>query len=212
MSSVKLTPLALAILELLHERPMHPYEMTQLMRDRHITNRVPVKPGSLYHTVDRLLTAGHIAIVETQREGRRPERTVYALTEEGRDAFTDRAQVMLGTVAEEYPQYVSGLSTMDDLGRDVSLEQLRLRVMRLEGKVAEHEAILRRLETEGVPRIHWVDWCYTTARLRFELDWTRELIQDITTGRLPFSDEHPQPDLSLVPTESTEDRPDDRAS
>jgi len=212
MPSGKLTPLALAVLELLHERPMHPYEMTQLMRDRHVNNRVAIKPGSLYHTVDRLLAAAHIEIVETQRAGRRPERTVYALTEEGRDAFVDRVQTMLGTVAEEYPQYLSGLSAMDDLGRDASLEQLRLRVIRLEGEVAAHEAIERQLNAEELPRIYWVDWRYTTARLKFELDWTRELIQDITTGRLPFLHEHRQPDLSVVPTESTEDRTNDQAS
>ncbi|GAB3585454.1 PadR family transcriptional regulator [Amycolatopsis endophytica] len=212
MAAAKLTPMALAILELLHERPMHPYEMTQLMRDRHLEHRVAVKPGSLYHTVDRLLAAEHIEVVGTQREGRRPERTVYALTEQGRDAFVDRAKTMLGTIATEYPEYLSGLGALDDLGRDAGLEQLETRLMRLEAKAASQEVITRRLVAE-VPEIYWVDWRYTTAQVRFELDWTRQLVHDIKTGRLDWStrDRHPAR-LSAVPTESTEERPNEQAS
>ncbi|UQS22573.1 PadR family transcriptional regulator [Amycolatopsis thermalba] len=211
MPAAKLTPMAMAVLELLHERPMHPYEMTQLMRDRHLEIRVAVKPGSLYHTVDRLLATGHIEVVETQREGRRPERTVYALTEQGRDAFVDRAKTMLGTLASEHPEFLSGLGAMDDLGRETALEQLRMRLLQLEAKAASQEVITRRLVAE-VPEIYWVDWRYTTAQVRFELEWTRQLVDDITTGRLGWTGDRRPKRLSPVPTESTEDRSDDRAS
>ncbi|MDQ0377348.1 PadR family transcriptional regulator [Amycolatopsis thermophila] len=204
--------MALAVLELLHERPMHPYEMTQLMRDRHLEHRVAVKPGSLYHTVDRLAAAGHIKVVGTQREGRRPERTVYALTEQGRDAFVDRATTMLGTLADERPEFLSALGAMDDLGREISLDQLEMRLMRLEAKAASQEVITRKLLDE-VPAIYWVDWRYTTAQVRFELEWTRQLIDDIKAGRLDWSARNCHPArLSAVPTESTEDRPNERAS
>lgn len=212
MAAPKLTPMALAVLELLHERPMHPYEMTQLMRDRHLEHRVAVKPGSLYHTVDRLAAAGHIKVVGTQREGRRPERTVYALTEQGRDAFVDRATTMLGTLADERPEFLSALGAMDDLGREISLDQLEMRLMRLEAKAASQEVITRKLLDE-VPAIYWVDWRYTTAQVRFELEWTRQLIDDIKAGRLDWSARNCHPArLSAVPTESTEDRRNERAS
>src|SRR6266542_765045 len=49
-----LTPLALAVLELLLERAMHPYEMHQLIRDRRIDHVIKLRAGSLYHTVERL--------------------------------------------------------------------------------------------------------------------------------------------------------------
>ena len=42
MASAKLTPLGIAVLELLHEKPMHPYEMAQLMRERYVDTRVNV--------------------------------------------------------------------------------------------------------------------------------------------------------------------------
>jgi DNA-binding PadR family transcriptional regulator len=82
------TPLALAILNLLYERPMHPYEMQQLMRERGHDQVIKLKGGSLYSTIERLTAAGLITPVETTREGRRPERTVYAITETGQDELT----------------------------------------------------------------------------------------------------------------------------
>ncbi len=40
--------------------------------------------GSLYTVVDNLAKHGLIEAVEARREGRRPERTVYRLTDTGR--------------------------------------------------------------------------------------------------------------------------------
>src|SRR5512142_2898145 len=82
-----LTPLALTVLRLLQERDMHPYEMQQVIRDRCIDHVVKVRAGSLYHTIERLHRSGLIQPMETGREGRRPERTVYAITEPGRDEY-----------------------------------------------------------------------------------------------------------------------------
>src|SRR3569833_2159483 len=105
MASAKLTPHAIADLELLHENPMHPIEMAQLMCVRYVDTRVNVKAGSLYHTVDRLHRGGVIEVVETQRDGRRPERTVYGMTQAGLDEFSQRGRELLGDVIKEFPAY-----------------------------------------------------------------------------------------------------------
>src|SRR5487761_1129824 len=70
------TPLALTVLSLLGERPMHPYEMQQLIRERHLDFAIKLKGGSIYDTVERLAAAGLVEVKETSRTGRRPERTV----------------------------------------------------------------------------------------------------------------------------------------
>jgi DNA-binding PadR family transcriptional regulator len=72
---MSLTPLAVSILALLAERPMHPYEMYSLMLERHQDWVVKVKPGSLYHTVDRLARDELVEVAGTERAGSRPERT-----------------------------------------------------------------------------------------------------------------------------------------
>src|SRR5438094_9982748 len=92
---------SLTVLCLLRTRPMHPYEMQRLIREWHKDEFLDLKRGSLYHAIDRLRRTGLIEAVETRREGRRPERTVYRLTEQGEQAVQDRLRQMLATPARE---------------------------------------------------------------------------------------------------------------
>ncbi|CCH31275.1 PadR family transcriptional regulator [Actinosynnema sp. NPDC047251] len=202
MAAAKLTPLGIAVLELLHERPMHPYEMAQLMRERYVDTRVKVRAGSLYHTVERLQDNGYVEVVDTRRDGRRPERTVYAMTEAGRDAFEQRGRELLGDVVQEYPLYLSGLAVVDELGRDIALLELEHRVLRLRAMIASDQTVLAGLEQDGTPQVYWLDWRYATAQRAFELAWTEQLIDDLRTGRIPFQE--CTPTLSLIVKENNE--------
>src|SRR6266849_6235550 len=83
--AVEMSPLALSVLELLNERPMHPYELAATMRGRHYDEFVRLNFGSLYHTVEVLERDGWIVPAEREKEGRRPERTIYKLTPSGRE-------------------------------------------------------------------------------------------------------------------------------
>src|SRR5258708_24569518 len=74
-------PLALAVLACLHERPMHPYEMASTMRERGKEQSIKLNYGSLYTVVDNLAKHGLIEAQEARREGRRPERTGYPLSD-----------------------------------------------------------------------------------------------------------------------------------
>src|SRR5437763_3607544 len=204
MAAAKLTPLGIAVLELLHEKPMHPYEMAQLMRERYVDTRVNVKAGSLYHTVERLHGSCYIEVVDTQRDGRRPERTVYGMTEAGRDAFVERARQLLGDVVLEYPAYLSGLAVVDDLDKETVLLELEHRITRLRAAVAADRVVLERLESDKTPEIYWLDWRYSTDRRAFELEWTERLFEDLGTGRITFVQD--QPGLRLIHKEANDER------
>ena len=82
-------PLALAVLVLLFERPIHPYEMAATLKERHKEASIKLRYGSLYTVIELLLREGYIVAKETVREGRRPERTVYALTPIGEVEMRD---------------------------------------------------------------------------------------------------------------------------
>jgi DNA-binding PadR family transcriptional regulator len=75
--------LALAVLVLLFERPMHPYEIAATLRVRNRGGSIKIRYGSLYTVIEALLRDALIAVKETVREGRRPERTIYAITPAG---------------------------------------------------------------------------------------------------------------------------------
>ncbi|MCR6488541.1 PadR family transcriptional regulator [Amycolatopsis sp. OK19-0408] len=205
MASAKLTPLGLAVLELLHEKPMHPYEMASLMRERYVSTRVNVKAGSLYHTVERLQRSGFIEVVDTQRDGRRPERTVYGMTQAGLDEFSQRGRELLGDLVEEFPAYLSGLAVIDELGKETSLIELEHRITRLRAAVAADQAVLERLAEDHTPPIYWLDWRYKCDHRRFELEWTERLRQDLESGRIQFQDCE-QPKLTLITQEDDDER------
>lgn len=199
-SKQPLTALAMAVLELLHERPMHPYEMTQVMRQRRTDRRVKLRPGSLYHTVERLEAQHFLEVVDTQRQGRRPERTVYGITEIGRDTFAEQAREMLATLAPGYPPYPVALAAGTELSREDFLEQLGIRVMNLRQQLAADQVAVDHLLGAGLNRMYWIDFAYVNHQRKSELEWTEKLIEDLETGRIPWPDEKPEqrPELSIV--------------
>jgi DNA-binding PadR family transcriptional regulator len=82
--------LALALLALLVPgQPMHPYEMASVLRRTGKERDMKIKWGSLYTVVQNLEKHGFIAATGSNREGRRPERTVYAITDAGRAEIRD---------------------------------------------------------------------------------------------------------------------------
>src|SRR5487761_612505 len=109
ISSEPFSPLALAILELLDERSMHPYEMASTMRDRHHDEFIRLNFGTLYYTVEVLERNGWILAAEREKEGRRPERTIYELTPAGREILTRSLGELLSQPIREYPPSLAGL-------------------------------------------------------------------------------------------------------
>src|SRR5487761_869020 len=99
--------LALSVLELLDEEPMHPYEMASKMRARHHDEFIRLNFGTLYHTVEVLERNGWIHPVEREKEGRRPERTIYELTPAGREILTRSLGELLSQPIREYPRFVA---------------------------------------------------------------------------------------------------------
>src|ERR1700743_723467 len=105
-------PLALAVLALLFERPMHPYEMAATLKQRHKEESIKLRFGSLYTVIELLLARGFIRAKATSREGKRPERTVYALTDAGREELLDWMRDLLRDPVKEYPRFEAGLCLM----------------------------------------------------------------------------------------------------
>ena len=111
-------PLALAVLALLYERPMHPYEMGVILKQRHKEESIKLRYGSLYTVIAFLLQRGLIAARETEREGRRPERTVYEITPAGAAELHDWMAHLIGQPIKEYPQFEAALCLLPVLPPD----------------------------------------------------------------------------------------------
>ncbi len=130
-------PLALAVLAYLMERPMHPYELGKLLKERDTQNSIEYKHASLYMVVEQLSRDGYIEARETVREGQRPQRTVYRLTDAGRAELHDRMRELVSVPAKEYLQFEAALALIAVLPPEEVAELLEQRQHAL-AEQAEH--------------------------------------------------------------------------
>jgi DNA-binding PadR family transcriptional regulator len=184
-----LTPLGVAALALLMERPMHPYEMYQTLVQRSEDRMVKVRPGSLYHTVDRLAEQGLVRATGTEREGNRPERTTYEVTEHGGLALSERVTEILATPINEYPEFPLALGESHNLPVETVIQLLRNRISLLRADLAFMEAGIRDLEAKKLPRKYWINVQYARTLREVEVTWLESLIDDLESGELSWSEE-----------------------
>ena len=155
--------LALAVLSYLVQRPMHPYELSRTLRDNGDARSIKFNHGTLYMVVQQLEKAGFIAAQETNREGLRPERTVYALTEAGRQELRDWLRDLIGEPEHEYPSFVAALSLIGALPPSHALPQLRHRLQRLAEVAAEIRRLIDTALADGVPELFLIEEQYRLA-------------------------------------------------
>lgn len=183
---MKLTPLAVNVLSLLGQRPMHPYEMYSVMLGRHEDALVKVRPGSLYHAVERLERDGLVKSLGTDRPTGRPERTVYELTPEGHDALLDWVRSGLRQWQAEYPQFPLALALANNLPADAVVELLGEYLQSLDEEVAEMQAAVVEVKRRNLPESLWIENDYLLAVRRAERQWIATTVERLKTGDLPW--------------------------
>ncbi|WP_039793981.1 PadR family transcriptional regulator [Amycolatopsis alba] len=180
------TPLVLAVLSLLNEAPRHPYEMQSLIRQRRIGDVVRMRGGSLYDAVVRLEKLGLAEVAGTSRDGARPERTVYGITEKGRAELRSLLSEYLGERADEYPVFPAALAHAHQLGRAEAGGLLRERAAELAVLIDKVEEDLRSAREAAVPRAVLLETEYAQVLRRAELGWLRGVLADLETGDLEW--------------------------
>ena len=178
-------PLALAVMALLFDRPMHPYEMVSVMRERGKHESVRLRYSSLYSVVGALEREGLISTRETVREGRRPERTIYGITAAGRAEFLAWLRELLSKPVKEYTQFAAGLSFIAALSPDEAVGLLEERVRLLEEEIGEMRARLEEgAERLGLPRLFLIESEHELVLREAELGWVWGLVGEIRAGKL----------------------------
>ncbi|HST86189.1 MAG TPA: helix-turn-helix transcriptional regulator [Kineosporiaceae bacterium] len=184
MSAARLSnPLALAVLALLEERPMHPYEMSTTLRERHKEDSIKLNYGSLYSVVASLQKYGLITVQETVREGNRPERTIYAITQAGRVKMAGWLSELISTPAREFTGFEAALSLMGALPPDEVTRLLDIRLASLRAKQSSLEAVLASLGS-SLPRIFTIEVEFQNALLVAETDFVHGLLHELKTDQL----------------------------
>ncbi len=176
--------LGLAILATVQERPMHRYEMATVIKERGKDHDMAVKWGSLYTVVQNLTRHGFLEVSGSERDGNRPERTIYAITDAGRAELRDWARDLVATPVEEQTLFIAGLSVLAALSPDEAVALLQLRSERLADLIAVRRAQLE-LDAETVQRLFLVEEEYRLTLLDAEAGWVRGLLTELTSGSFP---------------------------
>ena len=176
----------LTVLAMLSVRAGHPYELHRFIIDTH-KDYVTGLPRSLYHAVERLAREGLIEPVETSREGRRPERTVYEITDEGRRELSTRLRALLENPSAERRSFTAAVSLIGALPPSDALHALRTGAAALEGRLAGVNAQLKAQNDSGLPEFLTLELDYERALTETELAWVRALVERLASGELEWS-------------------------
>ncbi|WP_200262007.1 PadR family transcriptional regulator [Streptomyces sp. HSG2] len=178
--------LGLAVLGLLLEQPMHPYEMATTLRERNKDTSFKIKTGSLYDVVESLVRAGWIAEHSTERAGRRPERKVYAHTEMGRKEFMSWLDELVRTPVKEYPSFLAAVSYLGVLGPERAVLALRERIARLDEEIDQARQAQSEVLRQQTPRLFVIELEYALTMAEAERDWAGRIVSEIQDGTLTW--------------------------
>ncbi len=182
----ELTPVAVAALALLVERPMHPYEMYQTLRERHEDRTLRLSVGSLYSTVNRLESAGLVRSCGKSQIGNRPERTTYELVDDGRRALHRRIDELLRARTADASALHVAIAELHHLPPAQALAALHARRTMLEEDLDDMELLLAHAHAREVPEMYYLSGTFNIAMCRAERDWLAGLIERLESGELTW--------------------------
>lgn len=189
----QLTSLGISVLALLRERPMHGYEMFQTLTARQQDRFVKVRPGSLYHVLYRLADEKLIRQTETGRDGNRPERTTFEITDAGTEALTERVHELVSTPVNEFPQFLVALAEIQNLDPETAVAAVHSRMAALDADAAE---MMTLRDAGSVPPAYLVALDYLLATTKAKVAWLREFVDTLQVGRLHWR--HPEEADTIV--------------
>jgi DNA-binding PadR family transcriptional regulator len=183
------SPLALAVLALLFEEPMHPYAMQRRITERGKDRVVYVgQRATLYKTIERLHRDGLVEPRETSRDAGRPERTVYEITPAGRETVLRWEREMLSAPRDEFPEFPAAVAHLTLLDAADVRRQLEARRDGLKQALTEQRDVVTN-SPEGLPRVFLLEEEYLAAVLQAELTWISSVIDELSDGRISWTAE-----------------------
>jgi len=184
------SPLAMVLLALLAEEPMHAYRMQRLIKTRRKDDVVNVaRSNSVYQTIERLLRDGLIEVHEKLAAETGPARIVYALTADGSNALRRWMDAALATPAREFPEFRAVLAVLAITGPDLVRDRLAERVTALESVLDQAERDASTAQELGLARVLMLEHEHLVAVTRAELDWVRGVVADLGSGALTWDTE-----------------------
>jgi len=172
---IELTNSELAILSLIAEKPRHGYEVETVIEERNMREWTEIGFSSIYHILRKLARQGLLIGKEGQKQGRGPARTVYHITQAGKETFYQNTIKVLSEPVVVSNPFEMGLHNLGWLQQQDALEAIH---NYLQGR----QDLLARIRSsaEGHHNMHFfldVIFDYSYTQLEAEIKWLQELVQ-----------------------------------
>jgi len=175
----------LVILGLLRDRPLHGYELKHIIEE-HMGDWTNIAFGSIYFALRKLAEEGFVEKIATEQEGGRPSRSIYQVTDTGRDEFLRLLREVWGELERQYYSIDIGLAFMEALPLDEVKNFLQARVAQLEAilqHILEHQT--EQMANQKVPRTAAAVFDHSHLHFQAELEWTQDLLHKVNEGVYP---------------------------
>jgi DNA-binding PadR family transcriptional regulator len=172
-------PLALAVLAQLLMGQAHPYEIGRRLTLQDKGRNIKYNRGSLYMVVEQLAKAGFIAEDGTVRDTQRPERTIYALTADGKTELYDWLRDLVAHPEHEFPKFGVALSLLVVLSPAEAVELLGTRLAALTEEAEQIRTDVKASTDGGLAWVFVVEEEYRLAVLDAEAKFVTTLVEQL---------------------------------
>lgn len=159
------------MLSVLRAGPVHGYELKRRVQR---TTLSALSNNSLYPILKRFEDRGIVTSTREAQDGK-PDRTVYTITDAGRQLLTDLISTLPAKLAANDEEFLARVSFFHELQPAQRLEILAARAVVLDAAIGTLDTLLS--ESDDSPTRHWrtLTMRRTIDDLRRERDWITEL-------------------------------------
>jgi DNA-binding PadR family transcriptional regulator len=172
----------MVILGLLREQPLHGYELKHIIEE-HMGDWTSIAFGSIYFALGKLSEEGFVEVASVEQEGNRPSRSVYQITDAGREAFMRLLREGWQQVERQYFDFDVCLFFMRYLPSNEVRTYLQRRRAILEevlSHIESHRA--EQLSQPEVPALAGAIFDHTLVHTEAELRWVTDLLAKMESG------------------------------
>lgn len=174
-----LSKVSVMILGLIAEKPLNPYELTKLLGYLHIKDWFPVAASSVYATIKTLHKKGYIT-GESIKEGKMPEKTVYTISEKGREEFVASLEEYLGSTELDAVQFNIACILICHIDKDKAAMILNTRMERFKKIKESIDKEMTYLKAQdGFPALGLISMIHNCNLIEAEINTIIMLMQEV---------------------------------
>jgi DNA-binding PadR family transcriptional regulator len=175
MSTVptRLTTPDLVILSLFTEKDQHGYELNAELERREVRDWAGVSRPQVYYSLRKLSEQGMIRAVADASVSVGPERQVYQITDQGRQAFTEALGHEEWAEQRLPPPFLTWLALSPHASRETRERLISKRTEFLRKKITTERGHLKIVRAEAAPvaQVAELMVAYTISECESELSW-----------------------------------------